>query len=420
EDPITLMKWVRQNPPPDLIISEWQLPEIPGPIFLYKLRNRLELNVPIVIVNSQINERESPWIKELDISCLVAKPIIGRELFQAVVWTMQQSKGPSDIQSLKTKLKIYSKRQDKELGRIRHTYMQHPMLMESDRMLMEAQLSYDAGCFLHAKKYALDAVLRAGDPREALEILSKSLMKLREFDAALRCLENVTVLSPYNVSYLCEIAECHLENGDDVKYENYLDQARDIDPEAQIVIETEAKGAMKRGHTETAKKLLQSLKSFKEVLAFMNNRAVALIQVGNHKEGLDLYQKALASIPDGQHEVRSLISYNLGLGLARSQQLEEAVDALETATLTKNDNRLRKAKSLKARILKALENGEAIDFPVDKPASMLDEDAKLQMLRTIKESSDSSNKITRSDYCVNKIYRSLMSDSKAQSILANA
>jgi tetratricopeptide (TPR) repeat protein len=420
EDPISLMKWVRTNPTPDLVISEWQLPDIPGPIFLYKLRNRLDLHVPIIIINSKITERDSLWIKELGVSSLVSKPVVEKELFQSVMWTMQQSKGPTDILSLKIKIKILSKKQDKELPRYRQLYMNHPMLIESDRILMEAQLAYDAGCYLHAKKYALDAVRESGDPREALEILSKSLMKLREFDAALRCLENVNVLSPYNVSYLCEIAECHLENGDDQKFDDFLVKAKDLDPDAQVVLETEAKGAMKKGHTDTAKILMQSLKSFKEVLAFMNNRAVALIQVGNITEGLELYQKALASIPDGQPEVRSLLSYNLGLGYARAQKLKEAQKVLNAAAMTKNQNRLRKVNSLRMRVDKALDASEELLFPQDKPPSLEEEQEKIRMLKDISDSGNSEHRILRSDYCVNRIFRTMMDTSKANEAMSSA
>ncbi len=419
-DPVVLMKWVRQNPKPDLVISEWQLPNIPGPVVLYKLRNRLDLHVPIIVMNKEISGRDATWIRELDVSCLVPKPIVEKELFQAIVWTMQQNKGPSDLQSLKLKLKIASRTQDKELQALRHQFMQHAMLIESERFLMEAQLAFDAGCYLHAKKYALDSVRETGEPREALEILSKSLMKLREFDAALRCLENVNIISPYNVNYLCEIAECHLENGDDKKYESFLDQAKDLDPDAQVVSETEAKGAMKRGHTETAKKLLQGLKSFKDVLAFMNNRAVALIQVGKMDEGLDLYQKALSSLPDGQGEARALLSYNLGLGFARTARLDEAAETLNAALATKNPARLKKAQSLKSRVVKAINDGAALNFPVERAATIEDEKSRLETIKTIESTRDLGAKITRSDYCVHKIYRSLLDDSKAVEILAIA
>jgi tetratricopeptide (TPR) repeat protein len=419
-DPLALMRWVRQNPKPDLVISEWQLPNIPGPVVLYKLRNRLDLKVPIIVTNKQISDRDSTWIRELDVSCLVPKPLIEKELFQAIVWTMQQSKGPSDLQSLKLKLKIASRTQDKELQALRHQFMQHAMLIESERLLMEAQLAYDAGCYLHAKKYALDSVRESGEPREALEILSKSLMKLREFDAALRCLENVNIISPYNVNYLCEIAECHLENGDDTKYESYLGQAKDLDPDAQVVVETEAKGAMKRGHTDTAKKLLQGLKSFKDVLAFMNNRAVALIQVGKMEEGLDLYRKALNALPDGQSEAHALLCYNLGLGFARTGRLKEASASLDAALATKNPTRLKKTQSLKMRVAKAISEGTALNFPSDKAPSVEDEKARLNLIRAIESTRESAFKVTRSDYCVHKIYRSLMDDTKALEVLATA
>lgn len=420
DDPLLLMKWIRKNPKPNLLISEWQLPNIPGPVVLYKLRNRLDLQVPIIVTNKQISQRDATWIRELDVACLVAKPILEKELFQAVLWTMQQSNGPSDLQSLKIKLKLASRKQDPELATLRQQYMQHAMLIEGERLLMEAQLAFDASCFLHSKKYALEAVREAGDPREALELLGKSLMKLREFDAALRCLENVNVLSPYNVNYLCEIAECHLENGDDSNFDKYLDAAKDLDPDASIVLETEAKGAMKRGHTEAAKKLLQNLKSFKEVLAFMNNRAVALIQVGKHDEGLDLYQKALASIPDGQLEARALLSYNLGLGFARSSRLDDASAALESALQSKNLNRRKKAQSLIVRVKKAIEDGVALNIPVEKNSSLEDEKSRLEVIKTIEASQDTSTRISRSDYCVHKIYQSLADDSKAIEYLANA
>ncbi len=419
-DPISLMRWLRRNPAPDLVISEWQLPEIPGPIFLYKIRNRLDLHIPIIITNKQLSHKDSTWIKELEISCLIAKPIVEKDLFQAVLWTMQQSKGPTDLSSIRAKLKLASKKQEKDLLQLKQTYMQHPMLIDSERILMEAHLAFDAGCYLHAKKYGLDALKEAGDPREVLEILSKTLMKLREFDAALRCLDYVTILSPYNVSYLCEIAECHLENGDDKTFEKYLDKAKGLDAQAQIVIETEAKGAIKRGHTDSAKVLLQSLNSFKEVLAFMNNRAVAMIQVGNHEQGLELYRKALASIPDGQAEVRSLIYYNLGLGYARSNRFREALDVLASAAVTKNHIRKRKVNSLRMRLDKAIVSGEPLIFSVEKERTMEDESIKLKTLNEISAGATNENKILRSDYCLNKIFRSLINDSSAKAILQSA
>jgi len=420
EDPISLMRWLRRNPPPDLVISEWQLPEIPGPVFLYKVRHRLDLHVPIIITNRQLTQKDSTWIKELEISCLVGKPIIDKEMFQAILWTMQQTKGPTDLQSLRTKLKIASKAQSPELFQRRQSYMQHPMLIEADRLLMEAQLAFDAGCYLHAKKYSLDALKEAGDPREVLEILGKTLMKLREFDAALRCLENVNVLSPYNVTYLCEIAECHLENGDDSKFDAYLDKAKGIDADAQVVIETAAKGAIKKGHTDTAKRLLQSLKSFKEVLAFMNNRAVALIQVGRHEQGLELYKKALNSIPDGQAEVRSLINYNLGLGFARANRFSEAIAVLPLAGQTKNAARLRKVKSLRMRIDKAVMTGDPLIFSADAASTLEDEAEKLRTMNEIAQGTLATNKIYRSDYCLHKIFRTLLDSTMAEAILETA
>jgi CheY-like chemotaxis protein len=417
-DPISALKWLRQNKKVDLLICEWKLPNIPGPVFLYKLRNRLGLNIPLLVINESIEEREIPFLSELGASRLLQKPIDEKRLNADIIWTLQQHTNPTDPQVIKQKLVLASKRHDVvETKKLKQLYFNLPALLEPEKQLMEAHIAFDSGCYLHAKKHALEAMRLGGSSKEGMEILGKSLMKLRDFDAAVRCLSNVSFMAPLNVSHLCNLAECHLEQGNDQAFDQVMSKAQSIDDEASQVIETAAKGAIKRGHTETARKLMSRLKSFKEVMAFMNNRAVSLIRVGNFQEGVELYHRTLQSLPENQQEIKALIHYNLGLGLARSNRLEDALKALAEAERSQNRQRMIKAKSLKTRIVAAVNSGEPIVLKSDPPISEKAEQEKMDEMKRMEASLAAAEKISRSDYCLINIYRTVLGEDRAQEFL---
>jgi tetratricopeptide (TPR) repeat protein len=319
---------------------------------------------------------------------------------------------------IKQKLVLASKRHDVvETKKLKQLYFNLPALLEPEKQLMEAHIAFDSGCYLHAKKHALEAMRLGGSSKEGMEILGKSLMKLRDFDAAVRCLSNVSFMAPLNVSHLCNLAECHLEQGNDQAFDQVMSKAQSIDDEASQVIETAAKGAIKRGHTETARKLMSRLKSFKEVMAFMNNRAVSLIRVGNFQEGVELYHRTLQSLPENQQEIKALIHYNLGLGLARSNRLEDALKALAEAERSQNRQRMIKAKSLKTRIVAAVNSGEPIVLKSDPPISEKAEQEKMDEMKRMEASLAAAEKISRSDYCLINIYRTVLGEDRAQEFL---
>ncbi|MBC7531677.1 MAG: hypothetical protein H7318_08875, partial [Oligoflexus sp.] len=76
--------------------------------------------------------------------------------------------------------------------------------------------------------------------------------------------------------------------------------------------------------------------------------------------------------------------------------------------------------ALRIRVDKAIDSGEPLVFATEKAPSLQDEQEKLKMLQDIKNAGNPANKILREDYCLNKIYRSFMDDSKAKDILADA
>lgn len=418
-DPIAALKWMRNQEKPKLIISQWQLPWLPGPVFLYKIRQKIGLDVPLIVMHTSIEEREAPMLAELGASRLVQEPFTDKVLFDDIVWTLKQDHMPSEAFIVRQKLINASRQRNiAEIKRLMAIYLQLPSLLACDHLLMDAIIAYDAGCFLHAKKHALEAMQQGAEPRLCMEILGKALMALREFEAAIRCLENVSFIAPLNVAHICSLAECHLEQGDDLAFDELIGRAKSIDHDATMIREVEVKGAIKRGHAATARKLMAQLKSFKEVLSFMNNRAVTLMRVGNFQEGLDLYLKTLDSLPDGQTELMALVQYNLGLGYARAQRLKESLATLKEALHTRNYQRLKKTKSLIARVQAALATGEAISLKSDSSPNVHDEESKLAQIRSIEFALLRSQEVSRSDYCLIRIYNTEWKQEELLQVLA--
>ena len=420
-DPRLAMKHIRshKDTPVDLLVSEWQLPIIPGPVFLYKIRNRLAIKSPLLLNTAHIRDVEKPMIQELGASTVVDKPIKEGDFQKSILWTINEHNNPKDPNILKFKIKQAIAQNDKRgLAKLKKKVAASPALSDGEKLLVEAEIAFSNTCYLHAKKNALAALHEGAPSTEALELLGRSLIKLRDFDGAIRCLKNVSMVSPYNVDHLCDIAECHLENGNNDEFQKTLDQAKSID-QGRRVVETEAKGAIQTGHTETARKLLTKLKSFKDVLAYTNNRAVALIHAGKFDQGIELYKKALDSLPENKPELEALVLYNLGLAHARHNNLEQALGELNRVKTCKNLARRRRINSLKKKITQSLENNVPLVLTGGAIPNEEAEEKKQEELRNLEMSIANARSISRVDYCLHKIFSTAIASEKAETMTAN-
>lgn len=416
DNPLKALPWLRKNKAPDLIISEWQLPTLPGPVFLYKIRNRLKCQAPLVIMNDHIKDIERPMVQELGADSIIHKPMNDHGFHAVVSRTIQQSRYPTEPSAMKLKLRRALAAEDHQaVHTMKKAIFSSKTMTDSDKVLIESEIAYENGCYIHSKKLALESIHLGGPSTESLSVLGKSLMQLREFDAALRCLENCSFVNPMNVDHLCDIAECHLENGDNESYSKALDQAKAIDHNERVM-STEAKGAIQNGHIDTARKLLERLHSYKDVLAYTNNRAVTLIRCGDFDIGIDLYNKALASIPKNKRELESLIRYNLGLAYARHNDLEVALTELKKGEISKNKQRRKKIDSLKKRIIVSIEKG--VPLVLKAPDKMTEEDERERMAAYVQLERDlKSPTASPFESCLLKIYQTELACELAEQAL---
>ncbi len=357
------LAWIKTAPKPELVIFAWQLKSVPGPVFVQRLREIIGQGLPVTVMSKELTERDMPVLRELGVTDRIKKPIEDQKFLKEVIWVIHQDRTPSEPLVLQQKIRQAMAEQDfQRLAAYTKRYMDSTKTSETEKTLMQAELAYFRNNFTSAKSLALQALKKGPPSVEILNLLGKSLMKLRDFEMALRCLENAEVVSPNNVRRICQMAEAQLERGEEKAYGELIEQAMDLDPDSQAVAEVETKSALVHGDSKKAKSLMQSLQSLINIVSFTNNRAISLIRNDRFEDGTSLYNEAIQAVPDANVEVQAVLHYNLGLALGRMNRLAEARHHLDLAADLHSEKIHSKVVSLRKRVLKAIDEQTPLEL----------------------------------------------------------
>ncbi|MGE0171797.1 MAG: response regulator [Oligoflexales bacterium] len=363
----TAVKYVEDGGKANLVIQEWRIPKLPGPIFLQRAKRAL--SVPMILVTSLVGKDDTAFLKEIGIATVVNKPLDRETLLRSIVTTIQQEKVPTDVDFMENKMRslLYRKKIN-EAEEIRQKLFENSKYPSDKKKLAEAEFAFAKGKFEEAKKKAIEVLKENGDSIVTLNLLGKTLMTLREFDISLKCFEKAQKLAPHNIERLCEMAEVHSELKNEAKAEESIDTAKRMSPGDDRVTEAQAKLAINSGKTEKAQKVLKQLENLDNVVSYMNNQAIALSRCDRVEEGVATYKRTIESIPDDRKETKAIVVYNLALAFVRAENYNEAKIWLSKCSALESRVKA-KATSLLARIKKALDSGEAIDLFVSQDES---------------------------------------------------
>jgi CheY-like chemotaxis protein/Flp pilus assembly protein TadD len=368
DDGESALEHLKKNPDPGLIIQEWRIPKLTGPLFLQMMRKEGTVSSPIIVLSSLLQQDDFPLVKEMGVANIVQKPFEKNAFLKSIVFTIQQDRTPTEAHAIERKIRqLIAAKKFGKAAEFKMQYLSDKSVSEGKKKLIEAEYAYASGDFPAAKVAGFDALKLGAESILILNLLGKVLMKLGDFPSALRCFERAQTLSPLNIERLCKIAEVHTEMGNDQKAAEAITDAKKIEEQHRDIKVTETKMALQKGDTDTAKKLMSQLDSLDELISYMNNKAVALARSGDVEGGISQYRKTLQSIPDDRVAVKAVVHYNSGLAYARSGDLEEAKAALEKAIKVKSDVK-RKAESLRRRVVKSIETGEPLQLRSDDPS----------------------------------------------------
>ncbi len=357
---------------PDLLLMEWRIPKVTGPLLIQRLRQAGAHEAVVVIVSSLIDKSDLPLLREMSVSDTIGKPLKKQDIIESIVWSLREMRMPSSVAMLEQKVKKYvlAGLLGEAAGAIEVFELEHGTITPPERLkYIKAELQYASGQFAEARDGAAQVLRDGGDSLSSLHLLGKCFMQLADFESAIKCFERAQRGSPLNIERLCRMAECQSELGKVDDAAAFLDQATAIDGSNTFVKETRANIALASGDIQTAKKIMGELESIENVVSFINNRAVAFSRGGKLEAGIELYRRALKSIPNSRREWALIINYNLALAHVKNNELEEALLPLKRS-ISSSSIIKKRAESLSAKVTKAIESGVQIKLNVSTIAGV--------------------------------------------------
>ena len=361
---------------PELVIQDWEQTEVPGAILVQKLKKKLGPRTIIMVSSKELSDADQPLLEEMGVLSHLAMIKENHELTHDVIWRFQQNTQPTDHRLLRGEIKNAIDQGDlTRAEKLREVFNDHPMITSSDKLYIDGEIAWSQGASQKAVHCALEALKLGHYSVPILNLLGKALMKLRSFDKAVRALEMADFISPFNIERVCQIAEAHLEIGHAVAFNAQMKKLEDFAPEDDRVKEVKIKSALVKNDLTHAKKLTEGLESFRNVVAFTNNRAIALIHMDKFHEGISLYNRALHALPECKAKTRNILLYNLGLAWARAGNLHASIRELgNIPNNQETDQRLlKKTSCLLGRIQAAVANDKPLRLHEPEQKTLEDE-----------------------------------------------
>lgn len=355
------LDYARHTPDIDLIITEWKVKEITGPILIQILRHELTDPPSIIVCSSLLKKEDEILLHEINVNKLIEKPIRPQSFLASTIQVLKQSKYPSDHTSQQREIRLNLKKGNIEKAlAIFNQLSLDQGFSQASKKLLEAEILYEKGDYKTSRDLAIQAAGVNGYDAITLSLIGKVLIKLGEHEKAIQYLKKADSLSPNNMERICNIALEHAELGDNQDAQKLLSQLRKEAPNAIMVKEASVKSALKRGQHEEANAFLGNMDSQASLITFWNNQGISYVKQGKINQGLKIYKQALAHLPPGYSANRSFIRYNLALAYAKASQFEKALLYLFVECSLPHSPVIKKVRSLYYKVNVALNNNTAL------------------------------------------------------------
>lgn len=351
----------------DLIIQEWKVPKVSGPQLIQRIHQKLP-TTPVIIISSLITDEDAPLLQEVGIDSVLTKPIDKAALSKQIVSVIQQDRVPTSADAMANKIQaLLEANQYEEALIIKQKLIDNTEVPDLYKKKALAFFAFADKNYIQARDYAVIVIKGQSQSIAMLNFIGKCFMKLGDHHAALRCLDKAQQMSPMNIQRLCDIAESSSEAGMHDKAKATLEAAKKADDGSVKVKEAAAKVHLNAGEVSEAKEAMQNLGTLSNIIAYMNNKAVACALSGKVEESMAIYQKTIDSLPRDRKEQKAIITYNLALAHVRSQDLTKAKDNLKMSLVLGNFKVTQKIKSLLNKVKKAMDSNTELHLNSGSP-----------------------------------------------------
>lgn len=362
-------EWFATNPrQPDLVIMEWKIPGLTGGILIQRIRALGHHQVPIVVVSSLVKTGDAHIISEMGVDACVAKPIDRESFYKLIFQEMQNARRPLDERAKYKKIKRLL-----QVGNITEAQSKIAALCKSPETSLAIRKEIEAiyyatkGKYQKAADIGIEAIKVGGDVLTLLTLVGKSLLKVGDFERALKYLDKANSICPSNIERLLNIAEANIQLDRLDAAQDAISNSKMLDPSNVDVQQMERKVKIVKGEALTQTNAMNDREFGRDIISYMNNRAVALSRTKRLDDATKLYQSTVDSIPSNWQALRDVVNYNLALAYSRQNNAQKAVEVLEQmANMNEMSPLFKRVKSLREKAMNAL-SGKA-ELVVNDPA----------------------------------------------------
>jgi CheY-like chemotaxis protein len=309
----------------DMVITDWNMPNMPGIELVKKIKNDPELFAfPVIMISDEMGIDKVLYAIEEGVDSFLVKPFSEEELIKHVKRVLSKLKDPDTVEQLifeMRRLKLSGNYQAAlELGYQILKTRNHPRVA---LMLCE--------CLYQVKEYdkAMNMMLDTEEETRTSEhtnLLGKIYMKLGKFDQGILYLEQAAEKNTLNHDRKIDLARAYVSAGRKKEAGKVVDEVIGSNP-TDLNLVSIAQVYLDMGEVDKAGSFLkQTVDPLPETVSVFNNYAVALRRAKRYEESADIYKRCLQIAPDS-----AALHYNLAYLLTTLGKSTEAKKIVQKA-----------------------------------------------------------------------------------------
>ena len=399
EDGESAWDFLRDHHTGSILIMEWKLPKLSGMALLQRMHQKGIHDTPVIISSAQLGPQDRGLLEELGSGVLLQKPLSIEALDTHIRIAVKEENLPSSFKGVIRKVRSLLRQNNVPAAKKLWTASSKDMLVPGPhRKIMDAEILLAEARLEEAYLDAQAAAKLGATGAYFYNLLGKIAFALGDFDSSAGWFDKANKEVAINIQRLTDLATVELHRGDTERASEMTSNAEKIDASNPRVVETKAIVAIEKGDLDEAAAMMAQLNDLMDIVAHLNNRAVALAWKGDHDRGIALYREALAAAPKGQTQNQKsfapFVTYNMALALARKGDLaaaEKTAASIDPLSISSMDGRLSmKVGGLQQRVKDAIRTGKKMEIDTPKTSEM----SKQRILKIMKTADAGDAKAT--------------------------
>lgn len=311
----------------DMVISDWNMPEVPGVELLRRVRDDARLrDIPFVMITAEVSESKIVQAAETEVDGYLIKPFIARALEDKIqtIFNNRETPPPFERQMKSGLSFLESGAYDKAVGAFSEALRIRP---DSARARFEIGEAYaKKGDFNQAERWNKEALSVNPQYLRAYEGLSKVYEKQGKTGDAIKLMEKASEISPNNPRRHLEMGKLFLKAGDTEKGERALQLAmKNAEHNADIHTEVGEVYLASGDETKAAAAFSNSI-NINESVHVYNRLGIALRKKFQYEEAFKVYLKAIKMEPENE-----VLFFNMGRLRMEQEMYGEAAEYFKKA-----------------------------------------------------------------------------------------